>query len=139
MYYASIGIYSLMGVDAAPQAFVPVADADVEGSVAKKPAGKATVAQTYFTLMKSFVGIGILALPHAFMQAGYMAATVGILVIGGVTYFCMALLIKSKQRVQERHGMWAWLPHVHAAADRGITMCCRWHRDVWPHRARGWG
>lgn len=116
MYYASIGIYSLMGVDAAPQAFVPVADADVEGSVAKKPAGKATVAQTYFTLMKSFVGIGILALPHAFMQAGYMAATVGILVIGGVTYFCMALLIKSKQRVQERHGMWV-------LAHRAVIRC----------------
>jgi len=60
---------------------------------------KATVTQTYFTLAKSFVGIGILALPHAFMQAGYVCATIGIIVVGYVTYITMLMLVQCRETV----------------------------------------
>lgn len=49
---------------------------------------------TYFTLFKSFCGLGVLALPSAFRLAGYVGGTLGIIVIAATSYHCMNLLLQ---------------------------------------------
>eukprot|EP00466_Bigelowiella_natans_P009631 jgi/Bigna1/81725/fgenesh1_pg.83_\ len=57
----------------------------------------------YLTLMKAFVGIGILAMPGAYAEAGYVLATVFLVIIAVVSYYCAILLIKAKNIIVERH------------------------------------
>ena len=55
---------------------------------------KAGTGATYFTLFKSFCGLGVLALPSAFRLAGYVGGTLGIIVIAGISHHCMDLLLQ---------------------------------------------
>jgi proton-coupled amino acid transporter len=64
----------------------------------------ANVAQTYVTFFKSFVGIAILGLPHAFSLAGYVLAPLGFLVICYTSFYCMRLLLACKYRLLESEG-----------------------------------
>lgn len=62
---------------------------------------KASVASTYITLSKSFIGLGILALPKAFSEAGYIGGTIGLSIIAWISYHCMIQLIECKRIVEE--------------------------------------
>lgn len=136
-YYASLGMYALMGLSDVNQADLDTATMDTPmrtgnpartcwccisrnewrrgttgslfanlccmmcaAAAPKDEQRKATVSQTYFTLLKSFVGIGILAMPHAYMQAGYIGASIGVILIGWITYVCMIMLVECKQTVE---------------------------------------
>jgi proton-coupled amino acid transporter len=61
----------------------------------------ATVAQSYITFFKSFVGIAILGLPHAFSLAGYILAPIGLVAIAYASYYCMQQLLECKGRLLE--------------------------------------
>jgi len=54
--------------------------------------------QTSFTLFKSFIGIGILALPHSFKLAGGGLGILGILLAGFLNYNGMKLCLKIAER-----------------------------------------
>ena len=54
---------------------------------------KATVAQTYFTFFKSFMGIGVLTLPHGFKLAGWWVGLCMILLASYTSYYCIVLLL----------------------------------------------
>ena len=59
---------------------------------------KMSLSVTYLTFFKSFVGLGVLALPGAFLEAGYLAGTVGLVAVGGISYYCMKTLVLCKDR-----------------------------------------
>ena len=54
----------------------------------------ATRTEPFFSLLKSFFGIGILATPSAFSKVGVIAAILGILVIGFLNEYSMRLLAR---------------------------------------------
>lgn len=98
--------------------------ATAAGKVAQEAgAGKSSVTQTYFTMFKSFIGLGVLALPRAFQQAGYIGGagaaasmccawlrlcsrssaaarprvpTVGMAVVALVSFHCMMSLLQCR-------------------------------------------
>eukprot|EP00357_Protocruzia_adherens_P011689 CAMPEP_0115023116 /NCGR_PEP_ID=MMETSP0216-20121206/32135_1 /TAXON_ID=223996 /ORGANISM="Protocruzia adherens, Strain Boccale" /LENGTH=458 /DNA_ID=CAMNT_0002396291 /DNA_START=49 /DNA_END=1425 /DNA_ORIENTATION=- len=65
----------------------------------RKKRKKASTTRTYFTLFKSFVGIGILALPNAFKQAGIIGGTIGMLVVAAASLYCMELLVRLTDKI----------------------------------------
>jgi proton-coupled amino acid transporter len=62
------------------------------------PSG-ATLGQTYVTFFKSFVGIAILGLPHAFSLAGYILAPLVFAFIAYISFYCMRLLLVTKNKI----------------------------------------
>ncbi len=71
---------------------------DAASSLAPATASEkgASLAQTYITFFKSFVGIAILGLPHAFSLAGYVLAPLGFLLVCYLSFYCMRLLLACK-------------------------------------------
>jgi len=47
------------------------------------------------TLVKSFIGIGVLTLPYAIGRGGYVGGPLALTVIAGLAYHCMGLLLKT--------------------------------------------
>ncbi|GAB5361410.1 hypothetical protein AAMO2058_000710900 [Amorphochlora amoebiformis] len=66
---------------------------------------KTTRTGAYLTLMKAFVGIGILAIPGAYAQAGYILSTIFMILIAVVSYYCSILLISCKDTLLEEENM----------------------------------
>lgn len=54
---------------------------------------KASSAQTLGNIIVSIVGTGILGLPYAFRIAGWLAGSLGVILAGISTYYCMLLLV----------------------------------------------
>mmetsp|Transcript_10616 Transcript_10616/g.25966 ORF Transcript_10616/g.25966 Transcript_10616/m.25966 type:complete len:800 (-) Transcript_10616:247-2646(-) len=116
-YLRELGIYQLIGINTKKtnvmqvydilqekytlRATAPIpSDSIEEGEEsAMVPADKTTTTGAYLTLMKAFVGIGILAIPGAYAQAGYILATVFLVLIAVVSYYCAMLLVKTKNRI----------------------------------------
>lgn len=57
-----------------------------------KPAG-ASAAQTLGNIIVSVVGTGVLGLPFALRIAGWLAGSLGVIIAGLGTYYCMLLLV----------------------------------------------
>jgi len=60
--------------------------------------GNVGIVQTYFNSYKCFVGIGILALPAAFSQAGFVAGSLGVSIVGGINLYTMHLMLVCQQK-----------------------------------------
>lgn len=60
------------------------------------PTGDRTTAlQTLGNIIVSIVGTGVLGLPYAFRIAGWFAGSLGVIIVGFATYYCMLLLVSS--------------------------------------------
>lgn len=55
--------------------------------------GTASTVQTLANIVVSIVGTGVLGLPFAFRIAGWLAGSLGVVVAGVATYYCMLLLV----------------------------------------------
>ncbi|XP_050228899.1 amino acid transporter ANT1 [Mercurialis annua] len=75
----------------------------LEESCARTRPGTASSIQTLGNIVVSIVGTGLLGLPFAFKIAGWFAGSIGVLVTGISTYYCMLLLIqcRDKQATEE--------------------------------------
>lgn len=49
--------------------------------------------QTLGNIIVSIVGTGVLGLPYAFRIAGWFAGSLGVIIVGFATYYCMLLLV----------------------------------------------
>ncbi|OTA66012.1 transmembrane amino acid transporter [Hypoxylon sp. EC38] len=67
-------------------------------------AGKATTKQTFFTLLKAFIGTGIMFLPKAFNNGGILFSSMTMLVISTVTMLAFHLLLACKARYGGGYG-----------------------------------
>ncbi|XP_014206469.1 proton-coupled amino acid transporter-like protein CG1139 [Copidosoma floridanum] len=61
-----------------------------------------TFLETLFHFMKGSLGTGILAMPKAFNNAGYLLGTVGTLIVGLICTYCIRILIKSEYELCRR-------------------------------------
>lgn len=59
-----------------------------------RPAGGASVQKTVFTIVKSFIGSGILFLPKGFQNGGMLFSIVGLCASAALSTFCMLRLVE---------------------------------------------
>lgn len=61
-----------------------------------------TNAETLLHLLKGSLGTGILAMPMAFLNSGYVLGAVGTIVIGVLCLYCIHLLIDAEYELCKR-------------------------------------
>ena len=95
---------------------------------------KATVPQTYFTFFKSFIGIGVLALPYGYKLAGSVLGFFIILVASFTSWYCITLLLSARDTVERQlqggtinanvlpDGVAQQIPQQEAAAEEEFPM-----------------
>lgn len=92
-------------------------DTDVEDSAERRPLlprrrttkrnqrpGDAGVTRTFFTLLKAFIGTGIMFLPKAFQNGGIIFSSVTLFTVAIVTTIAFHLLLKCKEKYQGGYG-----------------------------------
>eukprot|EP01134_Creolimax_fragrantissima_P005586 CFRG5586T1 len=60
------------------------------------------VGATFMNLLKSFVGSGILGLPAAFREGGFLTTLLLLLMVGSIATTCNLMLVKTKQHLVSR-------------------------------------
>lgn len=63
-----------------------------------KQQGDASTTKTFFTLLKAFVGTGILFLPKAFRNGGILASSITLVMVSLITCVCFRLLLQCRER-----------------------------------------
>ncbi|GLJ23089.1 hypothetical protein SUGI_0435880 [Cryptomeria japonica] len=63
--------------------------------------GSASIAQAFGNIIVSIVGTGVLGLPYAFKISGWAASASAILLSALLTYYCMMLLVKCRDKVEQ--------------------------------------
>jgi len=58
--------------------------------------------ETLFHLLKGSLGTGILAMPNAFRNSGYITGSIGTIVIGFICTFCIHQLVKAQYELCRR-------------------------------------
>lgn len=76
---------------------------------------------TFVTLIKSFMGIGILTMPYAIKQGGYVAGPLGLIGICFLEWYCIELLITTSQTSGARTVSFGGL---------GEKICGRWAKTM---------
>ncbi|GLT96293.1 hypothetical protein SLE2022_139280 [Rubroshorea leprosula] len=71
----------------------------IKSSSSSSARGTASVAQTFGNIIVSIVGTGVLGLPFASRVAGWLAGSIGLLVAGFFTYYCMLLLVQCREKL----------------------------------------
>ncbi|KAF2866948.1 transmembrane amino acid transporter protein-domain-containing protein [Massariosphaeria phaeospora] len=66
--------------------------------------GDASDRKAFFTLMKAFVGTGIMFLPKAFKNGGMLFSSITLIVVSIVTMMCFQLLLKCRARFGGGYG-----------------------------------
>ncbi|OEL32067.1 Amino acid transporter ANT1 [Dichanthelium oligosanthes] len=62
----------------------------------------ATPAQTIGNIVVSIVGTGVLGLPYAFRNAGWLAGALAVAGAGAATFYCMLLLLECRDKLREQ-------------------------------------
>ena len=63
-----------------------------------RPQGDANQVKTFFTLLKAFIGTGIMFLPKAFKNGGMLFSSITMIVVSAVTALCFELLLATRSR-----------------------------------------
>ncbi|XP_039016055.1 amino acid transporter ANT1-like [Hibiscus syriacus] len=61
--------------------------------------GTASKLQTIGNILVSIVGTGVLGLPYSFRVAGWLAGSLGAIIVGSATFYCMLLLIECRHKL----------------------------------------
>lgn len=64
-------------------------------------AGTASRPQAFGNIIVSIVGTGVLGLPYAFRVSGWAASAGAIFCAAGLTYYCMILLVRCREKLEE--------------------------------------
>ncbi|KAL2178460.1 transmembrane amino acid transporter protein-domain-containing protein [Thermothelomyces heterothallicus CBS 202.75] len=75
----------------------------ISSAQAPRP-GTAGTVKTFFTLLKAFIGTGIMFLPKAFSNGGILFSTVTMLIVSGITMVTFHLLLRCKLRYGGGYG-----------------------------------
>ncbi|KAL5545636.1 hypothetical protein UlMin_005323 [Ulmus minor] len=70
----------------------------------ERTSGTASTVQTIANILVSIVGTGVLGLPFAFRIAGWLAGSLGVVIAGISTYYCMLLLVKCRDKFASEEG-----------------------------------
>lgn len=66
--------------------------------------GDASQTKTFFTLLKAFIGTGILFLPKAFNNGGLLFSSITLVVVSLITTLCFRLLLQCKTKYSGGYG-----------------------------------
>ncbi|PON44927.1 Amino acid transporter, transmembrane domain containing protein [Parasponia andersonii] len=66
--------------------------------------GTASRLQTLANIIVSIVGTGVLGLPFAFRIAGWLAGSIGVMLAGLASYYCMLLMVKCRDKLASEEG-----------------------------------
>lgn len=69
-----------------------------------KREGDASTTKTFFTLLKAFIGTGIMFLPKAFRNGGILFASITLVTVSLLTTVCFRLLLKCRKRYGGGYG-----------------------------------
>ncbi|KAF2841101.1 hypothetical protein M501DRAFT_1013917 [Patellaria atrata CBS 101060] len=69
-----------------------------------KQQGDASQLRTFFTLLKAFIGTGIMFLPKAFKNGGILFSSITLVVVSLVTSLCFYLLLQCRKRYGGGYG-----------------------------------
>lgn len=64
-----------------------------------KREGNAGTTKTFFTLLKAFIGTGIMFLPKAFRNGGILFSSITLIVVSVITTVCFTLLLNCRKRL----------------------------------------
>ncbi|XP_077220762.1 aromatic and neutral transporter 1 [Tasmannia lanceolata] len=64
------------------------------------PKGTSSSAETLGNIIISIVGTGVLGLPYAFRIAGWLAGSIGVIIAGISTFYCMLLLVQCRDKLE---------------------------------------
>ena len=70
---------------------------------AAKP-GEATTLKTFFTLLKAFIGTGIMFLPKAFRNGGILFSSITLITVSLISCLCFRLLLQCRERYGGGYG-----------------------------------
>lgn len=79
-----------------------IAEVDYDPYYHRKVEHPTTNSETMFHLLKGSLGTGILAMPNAFRNAGYIPGAVGTIIIGVICTYCIHLLVKAEYELCKR-------------------------------------
>lgn len=66
--------------------------------------GRSSPMNAALTLLKSFVGTGVLFLPRAYLNGGMLFGNVVLLGVAALSYYCFVLLVKTRLKVEGSFG-----------------------------------
>lgn len=69
-----------------------------------KREGDAGTTKTFFTLLKAFVGTGIMFLPKAFRNGGILFSSITLVMVSFITILCFRLLLQCRERYGGGYG-----------------------------------
>ncbi|CAM1510099.1 Fc.00g004340.m01.CDS01 [Cosmosporella sp. VM-42] len=69
-----------------------------------KRQGDATTTKTFFTLLKAFIGTGIMFLPKAFRNGGILFSSIALITISLINCLCFRLLLDCRERYGGGYG-----------------------------------
>ncbi|KAG6459379.1 proton-coupled amino acid transporter-like protein CG1139 [Manduca sexta] len=92
-----------------------------------------TNTETLLHLLKGSLGTGILAMPHAFSNAGYMVGSIGTVVIGVLCTYCIHVLLDSTYALCKRRKVPS-LTYT-AAAEAALSEGPAWCKACAPYAA----
>jgi proton-coupled amino acid transporter len=69
-----------------------------------KPQGDASDLQSFFTLLKAFIGTGIMFLPKAFKNGGMLFSSITLIAVSLITSLCFHLLLECRRRYGGGYG-----------------------------------
>ncbi|KAM7265899.1 hypothetical protein ACFE04_003582 [Oxalis oulophora] len=76
---------------------------DTHGRGSGRGRGSSSKIEALGNIIVSIVGTGILGLPFAFKTAGWLAASIAILIAALSTYYCMLLLVECRDKVASQN------------------------------------
>eukprot|EP00656_Telonema_subtile_P034222 TRINITY_DN38338_c0_g1_i1.p1 TRINITY_DN38338_c0_g1~~TRINITY_DN38338_c0_g1_i1.p1 ORF type:complete len:456 (-),score=80.68 TRINITY_DN38338_c0_g1_i1:183-1550(-) len=89
-----------------PERYEPLNDTDAPkpdaGPTDDEPKRGASNASTWFTLFKSVVGTGMIALPPAVKTTGYLLAPIGVCIMCALSLYTMAIIIRSIRGLRKK-------------------------------------
>ncbi|KAL6047357.1 hypothetical protein QOT17_021687 [Balamuthia mandrillaris] len=75
---------------------------DDGGSERIEEVGTTSASSTFFNMMKSYIGGGILGMPYGFKQGGLLSGVLTLLVVAVFSNYCMRVLIACKNRARSQ-------------------------------------
>ena len=66
--------------------------------------GDAGITKSFFTLLKAFIGTGIMFLPKAFRNGGILFSSITLILVALISCLCFHLLLQCRQRVGGSYG-----------------------------------
>eukprot|EP00397_Hematodinium_sp_SG-2012_P027162 GEMP01028521.1.p1 GENE.GEMP01028521.1~~GEMP01028521.1.p1 ORF type:complete len:563 (+),score=80.20 GEMP01028521.1:87-1775(+) len=92
------GVYDFLGVEFQ---VMPSEEIVMNPLMNRMAMSKQGLVGTFITIVKAFIGIGILTLPFAMTHGGYIGGPIGLVILSYLAHYCMQLVLISSKAVRD--------------------------------------